>query len=142
MGKRRSMRPWRLRAIWRYAVLPDDLGWCNAAGNVMGVYLHGMLEDAAVLQALFGTRLQGNVPTLDKVFDGLADYIGIHFGPGVLDGLVGPLSKIRYWGQTGALAQGDSQRRRRCYHRPLQVPLATAWGESGRRCESVACPTL
>ncbi len=71
------------------AVLPDDLGWCNAAGNVMGVYLHGMLEDAAVLQALFGARLQGEVPTLDKVFDGLADYIGNHFGPGVLDGLVG-----------------------------------------------------
>ncbi|BDT72195.1 cobyric acid synthase [Comamonadaceae bacterium OS-4] len=72
-----------------HAVLPDDLGWCNAAGNVMGVYLHGMLEDAAVLQALFGSRLQGEVPTLDKVFDGLADYIGNHFGPGVLDGLVG-----------------------------------------------------
>jgi len=71
------------------AVLPDDLGWCNAAGNVMGVYLHGMLEDAAVLQALFGARLQGEVPTLDKVFDGLADYIGQHFEAGVLDALVG-----------------------------------------------------
>jgi len=70
------------------AVLPHDLGWCNAAGNVMGVYLHGMLEDAAVLQALFGARLQGEVPTLDKVFDGLADYIGQHFAPGVLDALV------------------------------------------------------
>ena len=71
------------------AVLPDDLGWCNAAGNVMGVYLHGMLEDAAVLQALFGARLQGEVPTLDKVFDGLADYIGNHFDAGVLDAMVG-----------------------------------------------------
>jgi adenosylcobyric acid synthase len=71
-----------------HAVLPDDLGWCNAAGNVMGVYLHGMLEDAAVLQALFGARLQGEVPTLDKVFDGLADYIGQHFAPGVLDGFL------------------------------------------------------
>lgn len=71
-------------------VLPDDLGWCNAASNVMGVYLHGMLEDAAVLQALFGERLQGEVPTLDKVFDGLADYIGTHFAPGVLDGFLKP----------------------------------------------------
>ncbi|WP_138515324.1 cobyric acid synthase [Rhodoferax bucti] len=70
------------------AVLPDDLGWCNAAGNVMGVYLHGMLEDAAVLQALFGARLQGRVPTLDSVFDGLADYLGQHFAPGVLDGFL------------------------------------------------------
>jgi adenosylcobyric acid synthase len=70
------------------AVLPDDLGWCNAAGNVMGVYLHGMLEDAAVLQALFGARLRGEVPTLDKVFDGLADYIGNHFDAGVLDAMV------------------------------------------------------
>ncbi|QDL54130.1 cobyric acid synthase [Rhodoferax aquaticus] len=72
-----------------HAVLPDDLGWCNAAGNVMGVYLHGMLEDAAVLQALFGARLQGDVPTLDTVFDGLADYIGSHFEAGVLDKLAG-----------------------------------------------------
>jgi len=71
------------------AVLPDDLGWCNAAGNVMGVYLHGMLEDAAVLQALFGARLRGEVPTLDKVFDGLADYIGNHFDAEVLDAMVG-----------------------------------------------------
>jgi adenosylcobyric acid synthase len=70
------------------AVLPDGLGWTNPQGNVLGVYLHGMLEDAAVLQALFGGRLQGPVPTLDRVFDGLADYIGQHFAPGVLDGFL------------------------------------------------------
>ena len=34
------------------AVLPDGLGWCNAAGHVMGVYLHGLFEDPAVLHAL------------------------------------------------------------------------------------------
>ncbi|WP_296508289.1 cobyric acid synthase [Rhodoferax sp.] len=70
------------------AVLPDGLGWTNPQGNVLGVYLHGMLEDAAVLQALFGGRLQGPVPTLDRVFDGLADYIGQHFAPGVLGGFL------------------------------------------------------
>ena len=69
-------------------VLPDDLGWCNLQGNVMGLYLHGMFEDAAVLQALFGGQLKGAVPTLDTVFDGLADYIGTHFSPGVLQGLL------------------------------------------------------
>ena len=70
------------------AVLPDGLGWCNTTGNVLGVYLHGMFEDAAVLQALFGAQLGGAVPTLETVFDGLADYIGTHFAPGVLQDLL------------------------------------------------------
>ena len=33
-------------------VLPG-LGWQNGAGNVLGVYLHGLFEDPRVLQALF-----------------------------------------------------------------------------------------
>jgi adenosylcobyric acid synthase len=66
-------------------VLPAGLGWQNAAGNVMGVYLHGLFEDAAVLQALFGA----GAPTLDSVFDGLADFAQAHFAPGVLAGLAG-----------------------------------------------------
>jgi adenosylcobyric acid synthase len=68
------------------AVLPSGLGWQNAAGNVLGVYLHGLFEDAAVLHALFGAA----APTLDAVFDGLADFIDRHFDPGVLSGLAGP----------------------------------------------------
>ncbi len=71
-----------------HAVLPDDLGWVNARGNVMGLYLHGLLEDPRVLQALFGAQLQGPVPTLDTVFDGLADFIAKNFEPGVLQGLL------------------------------------------------------
>jgi len=73
------------------AVLPDGLGWQNATGNVLGVYLHGLFEDAQVLQALFGTKLNGPVPTLDTVFDGLADYIEQHFAPQVLERLIAPL---------------------------------------------------
>ena len=34
-------------------VLPDGLGWQSANGQVLGLYLHGMFEDPAVLQALF-----------------------------------------------------------------------------------------
>nr|WP_315495181.1 cobyric acid synthase [uncultured Rhodoferax sp.] len=71
-----------------HAVLPDGLGWCNPRGNVLGLYLHGMFEDAAVLQALFGAQLGGTVPTLETVFDGLADYIAAHFSEGVLQDLL------------------------------------------------------
>lgn len=67
-------------------VLPGGLGWQNGAGNVMGVYLHGLFEDPNVLHALFGAR----AITLETVFDGLADYIEAHFEPGVLDALIAP----------------------------------------------------
>lgn len=66
------------------AVLPNGLGWQDESGNVLGVYLHGMFEDPQVLQALFGAA----VPTLESVFDGLADYIDRHFDTGVLPGLI------------------------------------------------------
>ncbi len=52
-------------------VIPG-MAWQNPAGNVLGVYLHGLLEDPAVLQALFGRAGGASVPTLDAVFDGLA----------------------------------------------------------------------
>ena len=64
-------------------VMPG-IAWQNPAGNVLGVYLHGLFEDAAVLHALFGAQ----TPTLDAVFDGLADGVARHFEPGVLDALI------------------------------------------------------
>ena len=69
-------------------VLPAGLGWQNGAGNVLGLYLHGLFEDPAALQALFGVSLVGPVPTLDSVFEGLADYSEQHFEPGVLSALI------------------------------------------------------
>jgi adenosylcobyric acid synthase len=65
--------------------MPHGLAWQNAQGNVLGVYLHGLFEQPAVLQALFGAR----VPTLDSVFEGLADFIDRHFEPGSIAGLIG-----------------------------------------------------
>lgn len=63
--------------------LMPGLAWQNPAGNVLGLYLHGLFEDAAVLRALFGA----DAPTLDAVFDRLAAGIARHFEPGVLDAL-------------------------------------------------------
>jgi adenosylcobyric acid synthase len=67
-------------------VLPGGLGWQNAQGTVLGVYLHGLFEDPRVLHALFGAT----APTLETVFNGLADFITTHFEPGVLDQLIAP----------------------------------------------------
>lgn len=64
-------------------VIPG-LAWQNVGGHVLGCYLHGLFEDPAVLQALFGAR----APTLETVFDGLADFLEQHVEPGVLDDLI------------------------------------------------------
>ncbi len=67
-----------------HEVLPE-LAWQGGArGQVLGLYLHGLFEDASALQALFGSA----VPTLDSVCDGLADFVQQHFQPGVLSALV------------------------------------------------------
>lgn len=60
----------------------EAIGW--QAGQVLGVYAHGLFEQPAVLQALFGQC----VKPLDEVFDDLADFIALHFKPGTLAGLL------------------------------------------------------
>jgi adenosylcobyric acid synthase len=61
----------------------SGLAWQSGDGQILGTYLHGLLECPAVLQALFGAQSA----TLETVFDGLADYIEAHFDPLVLANL-------------------------------------------------------
>lgn len=70
-------------------VIPG-IAWQNPAGNVLGVYLHGLLEDPAALQALFGRVGAAPVPTLDAVFEGLARMADASFAPGALRVLIAP----------------------------------------------------
>jgi adenosylcobyric acid synthase len=56
----------------------EPIAWQQ--GPVLGVYAHGLFECPAVLRALFGEA----VPTLDAVFDGLADFADAHFERGAL----------------------------------------------------------
>ena len=60
----------------------EAIGWQQ--GSVLGLYLHGLFESPAVLQALFGVTGR----TIDSVFDGLADYVDRHFETGALARLV------------------------------------------------------
>ena len=64
--------------------LPHDLAWANEAGNVLGLYVHGLFEDAGVLQALFGAQAR----TLDSVFDDLAAHIAAAMGSATLNQLL------------------------------------------------------
>lgn len=70
-------------------VMPG-IAWQNPGSNVLGVYLHGLFEDPAVVQALFGRAGAAPVPTLDAVFDGLARMAEASFVPGALLALIAP----------------------------------------------------
>jgi len=63
-------------------VIPG-LAWQSASGNVIGVYLHGLFENAPVMRALFAS----SAPDLDATFDRLAALVEECFEPGVLENL-------------------------------------------------------
>jgi adenosylcobyric acid synthase len=53
--------------------LPDGLGYVQS--NVLGVYLHGLLEDPGTVEALVGVRPRRS---LEETFDELADAVDRH----------------------------------------------------------------
>ena len=65
-------------AVAAYGDAQAPIGW--QAGPVLGWYAHGLFEKPSIMQALFGRV----APSLDGVFDALADFIDLHFEPGVL----------------------------------------------------------
>jgi len=60
------------------------LGWQR--GPVLALYLHGLFENPAVVQALFGR----SAPPLEAAFERLADAVDAAFAPGALMGLLRP----------------------------------------------------
>ena len=64
------------------AVLPDGAGW--QLGNTLALYTHGLFENTAVMQALFGAH----TPNLDSCFDGLADLLDAHMDTRFLASLI------------------------------------------------------
>ena len=60
----------------------EPIGWQK--GQVLGVCLHGLFESAKVMQALLGASHR----SLDSVFDGLADFVEVHFVAGALARLI------------------------------------------------------
>ncbi len=59
----------------------EAIGWQN--GAVLGIYLHGLFESAAVVRSLFGRK----VVSLDDNLDALADMVEESFGAGGLSAL-------------------------------------------------------
>jgi adenosylcobyric acid synthase len=60
----------------------EPIGW--QAGNVLGVYAHGLFESAALLRALWGA----SAPALDDSFERLADLIERHLDATLLHRLL------------------------------------------------------
>lgn len=60
----------------------QPLGWQR--GPVLALYLHGLFENPAVVQTLFGLRAR----PLEAVFEALADCVDAHFKPGALMALL------------------------------------------------------
>jgi len=58
--------------------LGDGCGW--QYGEILALYVHGMLESPAIVRALFGQE----TPTLDDSLNGLADFVDRHFDTDLL----------------------------------------------------------
>ncbi len=74
-GQGLQMAPLKAQNMSDNARVVKVLGIC---GNVLGLYLHGLLEQSAVLRPLFGAE----AATLDSVV------VGRHFTPGGLASLI------------------------------------------------------
>ncbi len=66
------------------AARPVVLGWQQ--GEVLGIYVHGLFENPAVVAALFGRR----APALEATFDLLATVVEAGFGEAALESLLTP----------------------------------------------------
>ena len=67
------------------AVRGGQTGESGRSGHVLGIYLHGLFENAHAVQALFGVR----APVLEQVFDDLGAVVEAHF----------PCELLRRWAQ-------------------------------------------
>ena len=81
-----DLAQWSQSEVFLIAVMPSAMSFVGLEGGVYDIELEERekKKHQAVLQALFGA----SVPTLETVFDRLADVVEAHFETGVLPSLL------------------------------------------------------
>jgi adenosylcobyric acid synthase len=64
--------------------MPGGLAWLSQDGLVLGCYVHGLFENASVVEALFGVPHS----LLEQAFDRLADFVVEHMTADTLNALI------------------------------------------------------
>jgi adenosylcobyric acid synthase len=83
-GKTRLHQGMVQAGVTSQEALPGGLAWLSQDGLVLGCYVHGLFENASVVEALFGVPHS----PLEQAFDRLADFVVEHMTADTLNALI------------------------------------------------------